>query len=209
MKIEMETLDRDEAHNLLGSILVPRPVTLISTIGEDGSYNAAPFSAVNSVCNKPPIFCVSIGLQRGEKKDTARNIEFSEDFVVNLLEESFIQKTIQTSADYLSGVDEAKEVGLTPIASDRVKAPRIAEAYASLECKLERKIELGEGANLREVIFGEVLMAHIKSTFLVRGKIAPSQIRVIGRMGTNLYAYSGEIFEMRATRPAQTKGVRE
>ena len=208
MKIEMETLDRDEAHNLLGGILVPRPVTLISTIGEDGSYNAAPFSAVNSVCNKPPIFCVSIGLQRGEKKDTARNIEFSGDFVINLLDENFIQKVVQTSADYLSNIDEAQEVGLTPISADMVKSPRIAEAHVSLECKLERKLELGEGENLRDVIFGEVLITHIKNKLLVKGKIAPSQIRVVGRMGTNLYAYSGEIFEMRATRPSRAKGIR-
>ena len=208
MKIDMTTMDRDEAHGLLGSVIVPRPVTLISTIGEDGTYNAAPFSAVSSICNKPPIFCVSIGLQRGEKKDTARNIEFSGDFVVNIMDETFIQQTIQTSADYLSGVDEAKEVGLTHIPADMVKSPRIAEAQVSLECKLERKLELGEGANHRDVIFGEVVLAHVKDELYIDGKIDFTRLGVVARMGADLYAYPRDFSKMRASKPSQTKGVR-
>ena len=117
MKIEMANLNSRELHELLGKMIVPPPIALISTVGEDGIYNAAPFSLVFPVCWKPPIICASFGLHQGQKKDTVRNIEFSGDFVINIMDETLIRPTIQASANYPAGVDEIKEVGLTPIAN--------------------------------------------------------------------------------------------
>ncbi len=198
MQIEMASLEREELHELLGSIIVPLPIALISTIGEDGIYNAAPFSLVIPVCWKPPIVCASFGLRKGQKKDTLRNIEFSEDFVVNIVDEAFIKPTIQTSADYPSGTDEIKEVGLTAIAADRVKSPRIAESQISLECRLVEKLELGDGQNLRGIIFGEVVLAHVRDELWDDGKIQPSRLRTVGRLGSEIYCRTGDIFEMEA-----------
>ncbi len=209
MRIEMATLGSGQVHTFLGGVVVPRPITLISTVGVDGSYNAAPFSAVSSVCNKPPIFMVSIGLQKGERKDTARNIDYSGDFVVNIMDETMLEKTIQTAADYPSGVNEAAEVGLTTIACDRVKSPRIAEALVSLECKLAQKVELGQGVDKREIIFGEVLLAHVQDDLWVNGWLDPSRLKLVARFGSDLYCRLGEVFKMRARRPAAAKGMRD
>lgn len=200
MRIEMATLESEEAQKLL-SVITPRPIVLISTVGEDGTYNAAPYSAVTSVCHKPPIICVSFGLRRGQKKHTQQNIEYSRDFVLNIMDETLIQPTIQTSADYPDGVDEIKEVGLTAVPADMVKSPRIAEAKASLECKLIRKLEFGKGKDLRTLIFGEVLLAYIKDELLVGDKIDPSRLRAVGRITTELYCLTKDIFEMKATKP--------
>lgn len=199
MKIEMSRLDSEETHELLGRALAPRPIALISTIGEDGIYNAAPFSAVASVCTKPPIVCVSIGLRKGQKKDTLRNIEFSGDFVINVMDETMIKPTIQASANYPRGVDETKEVGLTAVAADRVKSPRIAEAQVSLECRMVHKLELGEGENHRNVILGEVVLAHIKDELLVDGNIEPSRLRAVGRIGGGIYCRTKDIFRLTPT----------
>ena len=196
MKIEMANLDGQETRGLLGGAVVPLPVALISTVGEDGIYNAAPFSLIVPVCWKPLIICVSFGLRRGQKKDTLRNIEFSKDFVVNIMGETSIKPTIQASANYPSDVDEIKEVGLTAIAADKVKSPRVAEAQVSLECRLVQSLELGEGQNLRGVIFGEVVLAHVKDELLVSGKLEPSRLKAVGRIGDGLYCRTGDIFEM-------------
>lgn len=196
MQIEMANLEREEIHELLGSIIVPLPVALISTIGEDGIYNAAPFSLVIPVCWKPPIVCASFGLRKGQKKDTLRNIEFSQDFVVNIVDETFIKPTIQASTDYPSSVDEIKEVGFTAISADKVKSPRIAEAQISLECRLVKRLELGEGQNLRGIVFGEVVLAHIKDELWAAGKIQPSGLRAVGRLGSGVYCRTSDIFEM-------------
>ncbi len=196
MKIETVKLGRPELHDLIGSAIAPLPIALISTVGEDGIYNAAPFSLVFPVSWKPPIICASFGLRKGEKKDTLRNIEFSQDFVVNIMDETLIKPTIQTKTDYPSSVDEIKEVGFIAIAADRVKSPRIAEAQVSLECKLVRSMELNEGEGLRSIVFGEAVVVHIKDELWVDGKIESSRLRAVGRVADGIYCRTGDIFEV-------------
>jgi len=196
MKIEMADLTGQQTHDLLTGSIAPLPIALISTIGEDGIHNAAPFSLCVPLSWKPPIVCVSFGLREGKKKDTLRNIEFSKDFVINTMDDALIKPTIQAAANYPSSVDEIKKVGLTAIASDKVKAPRIVEAQASLECRLVQNLEFGEGENLRTVIFGEVVLLHIKDDVWVAGKIDPSKLRAVGRLGNGIYCRTGDILKV-------------
>ena len=201
MKLESAKLGRQELHNLLGSTITPLPIAFISTIGEDGVYNAAPFSFVAPVCSKPAIICVSFGLLEGKKKDTLKNIEFAHDFVINVVDEALISQAVQTSANYPSDVDEIKEVGLTAVSSDKVKSPRIAESKVSLECRLVQKLDMLEefrdGLGLKAIVFGEVVLTHIKDEVWVDGKIDPSQLGAIGRVGPDLYCRTGDTFEMK------------
>jgi len=199
MKIEMANLDRRELHVLLGSAIVPLPIALISTVGEDGTYNAAPFSLTFPICWKPPIICVSIGLRRGpkgQKKDTLSNIEFARDFVVNIMDETLIKPAIQTSAEYPSSVDEIREVGLTAIAAEKVKSPRVAEAQVSFECQLVKRFELGEGENLKSIVLGEVVLTHVKDELWVDGGIDPSKLRSVGRLGFGFYCRTRDMIEI-------------
>ena len=201
MKIEAAKTGRMELHDLLGTAMGPLPVAFISTVGPDGSYNAAPYSFGTPVCSKPAILCVSIGLRAGQRKDTIRNIEYARDFVVNCVDESLIKQAVQASADYPYGVDEIKATGLTAIKGEMVKSPRVSEAKVSMECKLVQKLELieeyKEGPGLRAIIFGEVVLAHIKDEVWVDGNIDPRRLKVIGRVGANLYSKPGEIFELK------------
>ena len=196
MKIEMKDLSGPQTHELLTSAISPLPIALISTVGEDGIYNAAPYSLTIPVSWKPPIVCVSFGLRGGQKKDTQRNIEFSQDFVINTMDETLIKPTIQTAASYPSNVDEMKKVGLTAIASEKVKAPRVAEAQVSLECQFVQKLEFGEGEDFRTVIFGEVVCVHVKDEVWVSGKINPSLLKAVGRLGNGIYCRAKDIFRL-------------
>lgn len=204
MKLETKNVGRQELHELAGAAIAPLPIVFISTIAPDGTYNAAPFSFAAPVCSKPLIVCVSIGLKSGQKKDTLKNIESSHDFVINVVDEGILKQAIQASADYPYGVDEIKETGLTAIKGEMVKSPRIAEAKVSLECKLVQKLELMEeykdGAGLRAIVFGEVVLAHIKDEVWVDGKLDPRRLQIIGRAGNNLYCKQEKIFEMKATK---------
>ena len=201
MKIEAAKTGRMELHDLLGTAMGPLPIAFISTVGPDGTYNAAPYSFGAPVCSKPAILCVSIGLRTGQKKDTIRNIEYSHDFVVNCVDEHIIKQVIEASADYPYGVDEIRATGLTAIKGDMVRSPRVSEAKVSMECKLVNKLELieeyKEGSGLRAIIFGEVVLAHIKDEVWVDGKIDPRRLKAIGRVGANLYSKPGEIFELK------------
>jgi flavin reductase (DIM6/NTAB) family NADH-FMN oxidoreductase RutF len=201
MKIEAEKTGRMELHELICTAMGPLPVAFISTVGPDGTYNAAPFSFVAPICSKPAILVVSIGLRAGQKKDTVRNIEYANDFVVNSVDGEIIKQVVQASADYPYGVDELKATGLTVVKSDVVKSPRVSEAKISLECRLTQKLELieeyKEGPGLRAIIFGEVVVAHIREEVCSGGKIDPRRLKVIGRVGSNLYSREGEIFELK------------
>ena len=104
MKIDTAEADSHQMHSLLGSAIAPLPIVLISTVDENGIYNAAPYSLVFPVSWKPPIICVSFGLKRGQKKDTLKNIEFSEDFVANIMDQTFI-KFVPGSVSYTWDAD--------------------------------------------------------------------------------------------------------
>ena len=201
MRIEPANLSWQEAHDLIGNVIAPLPVAFISTVGPDGTHNAAPFSFVAPVCSKPPIVCVSIGLRKGAKKDTLINIEYSQDFVVNVVDESIIKKVVQTSADYPSNVDELKEVGFTAISSEMVKSPRVAESKASLECQLLEKLEIieerPEENGLKAIVLGKVVLAHIEDESWINNKVDPSRLKLVGRVGPDLYCRTGDIFEMK------------
>lgn len=201
MKLESAKLGRMELHNLLGSTIAPLPIAFISTIDKDGKYNAAPFSFVAPVCSKPPIICVSFGLREGQKKDTLKNIEYAHDFVINVVDEALIKQAVKASSDYPSGVDEIKEVGLTAVKSDLVKSPRIAESKVSLECRLVQVVEMLEeyrdGKGLKAVVFAEVILVHIKDEVWANGKIDPHRLKAVGRVGTDLYCRTGDIFEIK------------
>lgn len=196
MKIKSEELSGQKMHKLLGTVVSPRPISLITTVGEDGVYNAAPYSAVTPVSFKPPVMCVASGMKGDREKDTAINIKYSKDFVVNILDDTFIKPVIKSAADYPIHVDEIKEVGLTAVASDRVSAPRVAEAQVSLECRLMKQLEFGEGEDHRTVFFGEVLLFHIKDEILKGDNVDPTLLRSVGRMGVGVYCRSTDLIKM-------------
>jgi len=46
MKIDPKDLEWREAHDLLTSVIVPRPIAFVSTIGHDSVFNVAPFPSL-------------------------------------------------------------------------------------------------------------------------------------------------------------------
>ena len=197
MKIKMENLSGQKSGELILSAISPAPLALISTINADGIKNAALVSMIAPVSWKPPVVCISIGLREGEKKDTFRNIEFSHDFVVNIMDDNYIQQTVQTSVDYPADVDEIETAGLTATRADRVKSPLIAEAQISMECKVIQSLEFGEGKNLRTVYFGEVVVSHIKDDLWVGDSIDPHGLRALGCIIAGVYCRTRDIVEVK------------
>ena len=61
MDIAAADLAPDRIYKILVSTVMPRPIALITTIGEDGVVNAAPFSFFNLMGGDPPILAVAPG----------------------------------------------------------------------------------------------------------------------------------------------------
>lgn len=204
----MLNLDRQGCHEVLTTAISPLPIAWISTVSDCGSFNAAPYSMVAPISSKPPIVCFSCalygkayGARAGQKKDTANNIEFSRDFVINIVDESLIKQAVQTSYGYSADVDEIKAVGLTAIKGEKVKSPRIVESKVSLECRLMYEVQMPDERGFRSVFFGEVVMAHIKDDVWVNGKIDPSRLEIVGRMAKDLYCRTRDLIEVKWTEP--------
>src|SRR3989339_690186 len=198
MKIDPASLDAKEVHELLMGCVTPRPIAFVSTIGENGVYNIAPFSCVTLMSMNPAIVGFAIGRRRGGvKKDTLINIEHSRDFVVNVVSESIAQAMNQAAGDYPIDVDEFKEAGLTPTASDLVQSPRVAESPIHLECRLMQVMEFGTSPRIHNFIVGEIILVHVQDDLLVEGVIKADRTNAIGRLGEDFYCRTQDVFEMK------------
>jgi len=198
MKIDPANLDHVESHHLLADAIVPRPIAWVSTVGEDGIFNLAPFSAYAWVSSKPAVVGFGVDWRRdGQKKDTLRNIESTKEFVINVVDETLAEPMNVTAGPYPSGVDEFKEAGLTPVKADLIKAPMVAESPVNLECRLTQILEFGEASRKARFIIGEVLRVHVRDELYVEGEIQMAKLKAIARLGGELYCRTRDIFEMK------------
>jgi flavin reductase (DIM6/NTAB) family NADH-FMN oxidoreductase RutF len=198
MKIDPAGLDGKAIHEWMVGCVVPRPIAFVSTIGEDGVYNVAPFSFFTLMSMHPTVVGFAIGRRRGgSKKDTLVNIEFSREYVINVVSESIVRAMNQASGDYPSHVDEFKEAGLTPVASDLVKPPRVAESPIQIECRLMQIMEFGASPRIHNFIVGEVLVVHVQDDLIVDGVIKSDRLKAVGRLGEDFYCRTGDLFEMK------------
>jgi flavin reductase (DIM6/NTAB) family NADH-FMN oxidoreductase RutF len=141
-EVDFEQLDTYPRYKLMASLIVPRPIALVTTLGANGVANAAPFSMFNMVGEDPPILMISINrLADGRLKDTAANILHNGEFVVHMSDEPMAQKMHDCGQAFPSNVSELTQVGLTPVPSRCVAPPRIAESPVAFECVLHEKLE--------------------------------------------------------------------
>jgi flavin reductase (DIM6/NTAB) family NADH-FMN oxidoreductase RutF len=190
MEIDPSGLDRRAAYKLMISLIVPRPIAWVSTVSPEGAVNLAPFSYFNGITSHPPILMIAVGARRGERKDTWRNIDLTRQFVVNLVVPELVDAMVVTSGEYPPEVDELKHAGLTPAPSKKVSPPRIAESPVSMECELERIVEVEQTA----LILGRVVLYHVRDDLLHQGSVDPTRLKPVARLGDDFYAYLGEVF---------------
>jgi len=141
-EVDFDRLDSYPRYKLMASLIVPRPIALVTTLGASGVANAAPFSMFNMVGEDPPILMISINrLKDGRLKDTAANILQNGEFVVHMSDEPMAQKMHDCGRSFPSDVSELSQVGLTAVPSRCVKPPRIAQSPVAFECVLHEKLE--------------------------------------------------------------------
>ncbi len=198
LKIKPADLGHREAHHLLVSMITPRPIAWVSTVSEAGVFNLAPFSCYMSFCIHPSLVCLGIGVHRdGSAKDTMKNLEFSRDFVINVVTEDLAAAMNQTSAGYPGSVSEFREVGLTPVPGETVKSPRVGESPASMECQLRQVMTFGDGAEKNNLVIGEVTLVHVREDMWINGEIPNSMLKPVGRLMGDMYCRTTAEFEMK------------
>jgi flavin reductase (DIM6/NTAB) family NADH-FMN oxidoreductase RutF len=197
-----EGLEPRDRNGLLNGLVYPRPVAWVSTVGQDGSRNLAPFSFFNLFAYSPPTVGIGPGSRAGVHKDSLRNIKDTGEFVVNLVSEDLAQTANLTSAEFGPEVDEWDVAGLRPAPSEVVAPARVAEAPAALECRVLQVVDLGDPGRTptNSLVIARVLRIHVADEALDGLRPRPEALRLVGRMGGDLWCRTSETFEL--PRPA-------
>jgi flavin reductase (DIM6/NTAB) family NADH-FMN oxidoreductase RutF len=187
-------------HSPFKSLIVPRPIGWISSLSQDGIRNLAPFSFFNGLSDSPPMVMFAVNELSGDenRKDSPSNIEATGDFVVNMATEALTDQMNASSATVPNDVDEFELAGLTSEPSAMVKAPRVAESPAHMECVFLQRLELpsNDPARRNEVVIGEVVGIHIRDEVLVDGMVDMSKIRPLARLGYMDYTVIDNVFTL-------------
>jgi len=190
LTIDPKDTPQKDLHQFILGTVAPRPIAFVSTIDEEGNKNLAPYSFFNAFSSNPPIVVFSSNRRGSDNttKDTLRNVRVSGECVINAVNYSMVRQMAVASVDFPTGVSEFEKTGLTPIPSDLVKAFRVAESPAHMECKVKDIITLGEGGGAGHLIICEVVRMHIAHEVLTdRNRIDPDKMDLMGRMGRAYY----------------------
>ncbi len=174
-------------HDPLTSIIGPRPIGWISTIGATGSHNLAPYSFFNLFNYRPPI----VGFASIGAKDTLRNVQQAGEFVWNLATRDLAGPMAETGTPVSDDTSEFELSGLTPLASRVVAPPRVAESAVHFECRLTdlHRLRGQDGTMLATwLALGEVVAVHIRHDHLVNGAFDTFGAGIILKAGGPAFA---------------------
>jgi flavin reductase (DIM6/NTAB) family NADH-FMN oxidoreductase RutF len=201
MEFTLGSLRRQDRYKLLTALVIPRPIAWISTWSENGVANCAPFSFFNLVSSEPPLCAIGINTRTdGTLKDTLRNIRRTSEFVLNLVDEPTALRMRITGHEFPGDVSEFEQADLTPAAASKVAHPRVAEAAVSLECVVNRLIEINDE---QEIVLAEIVHLHARE-----GIVEPRTLRVseesyrpIARLFGNRYCTTRDRFNLPGDMP--------
>ena len=187
-----------DIYKLMIGVIVPRPIAFVSSLDEHGVRNLAPFSYFTGCSTNPPVICFVCAVRSGPlpTKDTLRNVLATREFVVNIVSEDFANKMNLTSAEVAPDVDEFTLSGLTPLASDLINPPRVAESRVHMECRLRQVIHISDRPGGGSLVLGNALRFHVDESIIDGHKVDPAKLNAIGRMGGPTYVRTHDRFDM-------------
>jgi flavin reductase (DIM6/NTAB) family NADH-FMN oxidoreductase RutF len=184
------------------------PVVLITTLNEDATPNIAPMSSAWWLG-----WNCMLGL--GAKGHTAHNLERERECVLNLPSVTMVDAVNRlartTGSDpvpphkiamgYRHEKDKFLIAGLTPLPSEEVRAPRIAECAVQLEAVLETSQPFGHRPDKAPTAIAfevRIVRAHIDPSLLVQGKenhIDPDKWRPLIMSFCHFYGLSEKVWQ--------------
>ena len=189
-------------HPFLVGAVAPRPVAFVSTIDAKGRVNLSPYSFFNAFSSNPPILVFSPAnrVRDNSQKHTLENVREVPEVVINICNFAMVEQMSLASTEYAKGVNEFTKAGLTELASELVRPPRVAEAPAAFECVVEQIIELGQNNGAGNLVICRVVRAHFHQDILLPSAtgIDPFKLDAVARLGGDWYtrASGASLFEV-------------
>jgi len=122
-----------------GTLIYPLPAVLVSCGATPEEFNMMTVSWTGTICTNPPMCYVSIRPERHSYEIIKRNMAF----VINLTTLDLAFATDWCGVKSGRNFDKFKEMKLTPVMSDLVVAPYVAEAPVNIECRVTEIKALG------------------------------------------------------------------
>jgi flavin reductase (DIM6/NTAB) family NADH-FMN oxidoreductase RutF len=122
-------------------LVIPKVVTIITTVNKQGAVNAAPYSLFvpyDIMHNRPQVL---VGMRKFSH--TYKNIVATREFVINFPSAKFLDDVMETSRFYREGMSELDHTKFTSIASQKVSPPSLKECKQHIECTLHNNFEIG------------------------------------------------------------------
>jgi len=190
MQIDPAQLDITQRYKLQIGAVVPRPIAWVSTRSKSGVTNLAPFSFFAGVSSEPYtlLFCPSNNAD-GTEKDSLINASETGEFAVNIVTEQQARQMAITAEALPGDQSEFELAGLEEAPCAVIKAPRVAGAPVSFECRSREIIRLAPGQpNGGNVVIGEIVMVHVDDGIIdERHRIDPAKLAAVGRMAGLTY----------------------
>lgn len=165
-----------------GNMVYPLPAVMVSCQREGEKPNIITVAWTGTICTNPAMLYISVRPERYSYdilKETG-------EFVLNLTTKRLARATDYCGVRSGRDVDKFKEMNLTPMESEQVGVPLIAESPVNIECKVTEIKELGS----HHMFLAKVLAVHVDEEYLdEKGKFQLNK--------TGLMAYShGEYLEL-------------
>ncbi len=202
MFIDFEKLSATQRYHAITQALIPRPIAwVLSDNGNNLGYNLAPFSFFTAICSDPPLLLMSCGKkttgqEKGQFKDTARNIQQRRHFVVHIASSTHLDAVNRSAASLDHGVSEVETLQLPLAELEGFTLPRLADCAVAFGCELHRLDEIGNTP--QAVIYGEIKTMYADDRVVLPGEadrlvLEAQSLDPLARLGGSDYAVLGEL----------------
>lgn len=200
IRLDAREIGAQSNYKFLSGAIIPRPIAFVTTLSANGILNAAPFSFFNVVSSDPPIVSIAVQRDKGQMKDTARNIIATNELVIHIVDEALTEEMNKTAARLEPDQNELTLTNLTTVPSEVVSVPAIQQAKIRFEAKLAQHIPIQNeaGETVTDLILAKVLCYHVDATVFDEEKqyILTDALKPVARLAGNNYAKLGENFTM-------------
>ena len=187
-----------DCYKLVTGLVVPRPIGWIGTVSTPGVHNLAPYSFFNVMSGDPIHVVFSPGC--GARKDTLNNVREIGEFTVNIVTVETLEAMNATAATIPADEDEFDHGGVTKLKSVEIAPCRVAEAVATMECRVVDIVHVGREGGGNHLVIGEAVMLHVAERVLDGTRIDQGELRAVGRHAGNWYSNATDLFTIE--RPA-------
>ena len=141
-----------------GNMLYPVPAVMVSCARPGEKPNIITVAWAGTVCSAPAMLSISVRKERYSYDI----IKETGEFVVNLVTKDLVFATDYCGVKSGRDTDKFQEMKLTPLPSQHISVPGIAESPLNLECKVKQVVELGS----HDMFIAEILGVTVDDRYM-------------------------------------------